>query len=52
MKNTVDKKDLDTRIHPKKYAGVSVDIADDEKVDEWEVKQETCILNNNPRNND
>lgn len=35
-----------------KYAGVAVDVADDEKVDASLVKEETKELNNNPRNTD
>lgn len=34
------------------YRGVNVDKADDNKVDPKLVEQETCELNNNPRNND
>lgn len=34
------------------YQGVNIDIADDEKVNEHLVEQETKELNNNPRNND
>lgn len=33
-----------------KYPGIAVDIDDNEKVTEKEVKQRTHILNNNPRN--
>lgn len=35
-----------------RFPGVSVDIADDDKTTECLEKQETRILNNNPRNND
>lgn len=34
------------------YPGTAVDIADDEKVTPEMVKQQTKILDNNPRNND
>ena len=34
------------------FPGVSVDIADDEKVSNKLVKERTKTLNNNPRNND
>ncbi len=36
----------------KKYRGVDVNIADDDKVSPKMVKNETAELNNNPRNTD
>lgn len=36
----------------RKYPGVAIDISDDEKVSAKAVKDRTCTLNNNPRNND
>lgn len=35
----------------KKYPGVAIDRADDDRVDPQDVKCETRYLNNNPRNN-
>lgn len=34
------------------YPGVATDVADDEKSTPKEVREETCMLNNNPRNSD
>ena len=34
------------------YPGVSADIADDNKTDKKDVKQDIKLLNNNPRNTD
>lgn len=35
-----------------KYPGVGIDKDDKDKVSEFLTKQDTCSLNNNPRNND
>lgn len=35
----------------KSYPGVATDVADNEQVSAAEVKQDTDLLNNNPRNN-
>lgn len=48
----MDKENKKTEIDASIYAGVAIDIADDEKVTERLVKQDTCTLENNPRNND
>lgn len=34
----------------RKYPGVAIDRADDNRVDAQMVKDRTCTLNNNPRN--
>lgn len=44
----MDKKIKDADIYP----GVATDIADNEKANKAEVKQDVKELNNNPRNND
>lgn len=36
----------------KKYPGVAIDSADDDKVNERLVKERTATLNKNPRNDD
>lgn len=50
MDKKIDKKELIEA--EEKYAGVAVDRADDDKVSNACVKQETNMLNNNPRNTD
>ncbi len=47
-----DTKKVDKREDVDKYPGIQTDIADDEKVSTKDTRQETRILNNNPRNED
>lgn len=50
----MDKKNSSTKKEQvnaeKKYPGVAIDVADDEKVDKKTVRERTETLNNNPRN--
>lgn len=48
----MDKENKKIEIDAELYAGVAVDIADNEEVTDRLVKQDTCKLENNPRNND
>lgn len=52
MKEKDAKKRLAQIDAQKKYAGATIDDADDNKVTERDTKQETHMLNNNPRNRD
>lgn len=47
-----DAKKVDKREDVDKYPGLQTDVADDEKVSTKNTRQETRILNNNPRNED
>lgn len=50
MKDNAEKKNAG-KIHAEKtYAGAAIDKADGDKVTPQAVKQETSMLNNNPRN--
>lgn len=49
MDNNVEKKIKDST---QELPGVAVNVADDGKVSDCLEKQDTRILNNNPRNND
>ncbi len=52
MKEKDPKKRLEQIDAQKKYAGAATDDADNNKVTEHDTKQETSMLNNNPRNSD
>lgn len=43
---------MDTKKKPTDYRGVDVNIATDDKDTPKMVKDDTCKLNNNPRNNE
>ncbi|MDE6288068.1 MAG: hypothetical protein K2M00_04710 [Muribaculaceae bacterium] len=47
----MDKKEIDEKAL-RDYPGAETDAADDNKVTRKEVEQQTCEMNNNPRNND
>ncbi|MDE6854418.1 MAG: hypothetical protein K2J38_05115 [Muribaculaceae bacterium] len=51
MDNDSKKKDTADK-GARKYPGVAIDVADDEKTSPELVKERTCTQNNNPRNND
>lgn len=48
----MDKDKKNIKEEGKDYRGVDVDIADNERDTTRLQKQDTCTLNNNPRNND
>lgn len=48
MKKEIEKKEIEEAAD--NYAGVAIDMADDEKVTKKLVKEATCEMNNNPRN--
>lgn len=47
----MDKKEIDEKAL-RDYPGAETDAADDNKVTKKEVEQQTCEMNNNPRNTD
>lgn len=48
----MDKKNIKKEEEQKDYRGADVNIADDERDTVKLQKQDTCMLNNNPRNDD
>lgn len=48
----MEKNNNSRRCGAKKYPGVAIDVADNEKVDSKLVKERVKVENNNPRNND
>ena len=52
MKTTKTQKEQDVDQALRDLPGAAVDKADENKTTSAEVKERTCTLNNNPRNND